>query len=401
MRIAIIGAGVAGVTSAYFLARQGHEVVVLDSQHRAGSGTSYGNGGQLSYSYVEPMASPGLLPKLPKIMLGLDPAYVMTRLFDLQLMRWGVRFLGNCTETRFKANAERLFDLAVHSKAVLHGILQECTLDFDYSRTGKLVLYPDQAGLDHAAETIDLKRGFGIEQARLTRDECIAREPALAEFQGDFAGGLFASGDEAGDAGQFCRELMSHSREQFGVTVKSDLRVLKIVREGDRVVNLETSDGLFEADHYVLATGPAAVELGATAGLKLPIYPIKGYSITLPADAGAPSVNVTHVGHKVVFCKLGDRMRIAGFAEFARNDHDLVYDRIRVLAKLSEELFPKACDYTGALNGWAGERPMTPNGLPIVGPTPLRNLSLNVGHGMFGWTLSCGASERLARDMPA
>lgn len=399
MRIAVIGAGVAGVTSAYFLARQGHEVVVLDSQHRAGSGTSYGNGGQLSYSYVEPMASPGLLPKLPKIIMGQDPAYVMTRLFDLRLMCWGVKFLRNCTEARFRANAEKLFDLAVHSKAVLHGILQECTLDFDYSRTGKMVLYPDATALDHAAESIEIKQQFGIEQQRLSRDECIAREPALADFHGTFAGGLFAAGDEAGDAGQFCRELMSHSRENLGVTVKSDFRVLKIVRDGERVASLETSDGLFEADHYLLATGPAAVGLGATAGLRLPIYPIKGYSITLPVAEAPPSINVTHVGHKVVFCKLGDRMRIAGFAEFARDDHNLIYDRIRVLAALSREIFPKACDYGSALNGWAGERPMTPNGLPIVGPSPLRNLSLNVGHGMFGWTLSCGASERLAQQI--
>jgi D-amino-acid dehydrogenase len=400
MRIAVIGAGVAGVTSAYFLARQGHEVVVLDSQHRAGSGTSYGNGGQLSYSYVEPMASPGLLPKLPKIIMGQDPAYVMTRLFDLRLMCWGVKFLGNCTEARFRTNAEKLFDLAVHSKTVLHGILQECTLDFDYSRTGKMVLYPDAAALDHAAESLEMKQRFGIEQERLSRDECIAREPALADFHGAFAGGLFAAGDEAGDAGQFCRELMSHSRENLGVRVKSDFRVLKIVRDGDRIANLETSDGLFEADHYLLATGPAAVGLGATAGLRLPIYPIKGYSITLPVAEAPPVINVTHVGHKVVFCKLGDRMRIAGFAEFARDDHNLIYDRIRVLAALAQEIFPKACDYEGALNGWAGERPMTPNGLPIVGPSPLKNLSLNVGHGMFGWTLSCGASERLARQLP-
>lgn len=400
MRIAVIGAGVAGVTSAYFLARLGHEVVVLDSQHRAGSGTSYGNGGQLSYSYVEPMASPGLLPKLPGIVLGLDPAYVMTRLFDLRLMCWGARFLRNCTEARFRANAEKLFGLAVHSKAVLHGILQECALDFDYTRTGKLVLYPDDAGLDHAAESLAMKQRFGIEQQRLSRDECIAREPALADFHGTFAGGLFAAGDEAGDAGQFCRELMSHSREHLGVTVKSDFRVLKIVRGGDRVARLETSDGLFEADHYLLAAGPAAVDLAATAELRLPIYPIKGYSITLPTADAPPSVNITHVGHKVVFCKLGDRMRIAGFAEFARDDHNLIYDRIRVLAALSREIFPKACDYGGALNGWAGERPMTPNGLPIVGPSPLKNLSLNVGHGMFGWTLSCGASERLARELP-
>ena len=399
MRIAVIGAGVAGATSAYYLARLGHEVVVLDNQHQAGFGTSFANGGQLSYSYVEPMASAALVPKLPKIVIGLDPAYVMTRLVDIQLLFWGVKFLGNCTDARFKANSARLFELAVRSKAALHGILQDCPLSFDYSRTGKLVLFPDEAALDRAAKSVDLKRGFGIRQERLDRAQCVAREPALADFHGTYAGGLFADGDEAGDAGQFCRALLAHCRDRLGVTIRNDFQVLRIVREGDRVAQLQTSDGLYAADHYVLAAGPAAVALGRTAGLRLPIYPIKGYSITLPAEAGAPSVNITHVGHKVVFCKLGQRVRVAGFAEFAREDRALVYDRIRALAAVSRQLFPSACDYDAALNGWAGERPMTPDGLPIVGPSKLRNLSLNVGHGMFGWTLSCGAGERLAQEI--
>ena len=401
MRIAVIGAGIAGATSAYYLARDGHEVIVLDNQHDAGFGTSFANGGQLSYSYVEPMASPTLLPKLPKIIMGLDPAYVMTRLFDLRLMVWGAQFLVNCSEARFAANSRKLFELAVRSKAALHAILQECSLTFDYSRTGKLVLYPDEAGLDHAARSIDLKHEFGIRQEKLSRARCLEVEPALADFHGTFAGGLFADGDEAGDAGQFCRGLLAYCRSRLGVAVRNDFQVLRVVREGDRVAHLQTSDGLFRADHYVLAAGPAAVDLGRTAGLRLPIYPIKGYSITLPAEAAAPRVSITHVGHKVVFCKLGGRMRVAGFAEFARENRAVVYDRIRALATLSERLFPGACDYGAALNGWAGERPMTPDGLPIVGPTRLGNLSLNVGHGMFGWTLSCGASQRLAQGLSA
>jgi D-amino-acid dehydrogenase len=399
MRIAVIGAGVAGATSAYYLARAGHEVIILDNQHQAGFGTSFANGGQLSYSYVEPMASPDLLPKLPKIVMGLDPAYVMTRLFDIQLMFWGAKFLRQCSAAQYASNSRKLFELAVQSKAALHRLLAECPLDFDYSRTGKLVLYPDEASLDRAARSIEIKRAFQIRQEKLTRAECLAREPALAGFDGDYAGGLFAEGDEAGDAGKFCRALLAQCRSRLGVTVRNDFQVLRIVREGDRVTHLQTSDGLFHADHFVLAAGPAAVDLGRTAGLRLPIYPIKGYSITLPVEAAAPSVSITHVGHKVVFCKLGDRMRVAGFAEFARENRALVYDRIRALATLSERLFPGACDYGSALNGWAGERPMTPDGLPIVGPSKLNNLSLNVGHGMFGWTLSCGASERLAEGL--
>jgi D-amino-acid dehydrogenase len=396
MRITVIGAGIAGATAAYFLAQRGHAVTVLDNQHQAGAGTSFANGGQLSYSYVEPMASVSLLHKLPKIVLGLDPAYIMTRLFDLQLMIWGTRFLGNCTDARFRANSAKLFEMSVRSKAALHGILQECPLEFDYSRTGKLVLYSDEESLDHAAETIDLKRQFGIRQEKLDRAQCIEREPALADFHGDFVGGLFADGDEAGDAGQFCRALLAFCHDRLGVTIRNGFQVLRIVRDGDRVRHLETGDGLVEADHYVLAAGPAAVALGRTAGLRLPIYPIKGYSITLPAAEAAPSVSITHTGHKVVFCRLGGRMRVAGFAEFAREDRTLVYDRIQKLADVSKQLFPAACDYDAALNGWAGERPMTPDGLPIVGPSKLKNLSLNVGHGMFGWTLSCGASQMLA-----
>jgi len=396
MRIIIIGAGVAGVTAAYYLARAGHDVEILDNRARSGEGTSFANGGQLSYSYVEPMARPELVPKLPRIIAGLEPSYVMTRLFDLKLMRWGMQFLRNCTRSRFNRNAEAALGLSVESRDALHALLDEHDLRFDYSRTGKMVLQHSEAALDHAAEMIAMKRAAGVEQRRLSREECIALDPSLESYGADFAGAVYAPGDEAGDAGAFCRALMAVCENQLGVRKHTGVQVRRIVRENGAVSGLDTSEGQMGADHYVLATGPEAEPLARTAGLNLPIYPIKGFSITLPARQGAPAINITDASNKVVFCRLGDRFRVAGFAEFARGDKRVVEARIRKLTSLARQLLPDAADYEAEPHGWAGERPMTPNGLPLVGPSRIDRLSVSVGHGMFGWTYSCGAGKRLA-----
>ncbi len=396
MRIIIIGAGVAGVTAAYYLARAGHDVEILDNHARSGEGTSFANGGQLSYSYVEPMARPDLLPKLPRIIAGLEPAYVMTRLFDVKLMNWGLRFLRNCTSSRFARNARAALSLSVESRDALHAMLAEHDVKFDYSRTGKLVLHQSEAALDHAAAVIPMKQAAGVEQRRLSREECISLDPALARYGTDFAGGVYAPGDEAGDAGRFCRALMAVCENELGVHTHTGVQVNRIVRRDGAVAGLETSAGRLEADHYVLAAGPDAEPLGRTAGLSLPIYPIKGFSITLPARQGAPVVNITDAANKMVFCRLGERFRVAGFAEFARGDRRVVEARIAKLTETARRLLPEAADYTAEPHGWAGERPMTPDGLPLVGPTRVARLSVSVGHGMFGWTYSCGAGKRLA-----
>jgi D-amino-acid dehydrogenase len=399
MRITVIGAGLAGVTAAYYLARAGHDVEILDNRADAGAGTSFANGGQLSYSYVEPMARPELLPKLPRIMLGLDPAYVMTRIFDVRLMRWGLSFLRECTAPRFLANTKAALALSVASRDALHRLLDEHDLRFDHARTGKLVLYPSRSALDHAAEVMPLKAGFGIVQQKLTRAQCLEIEPALATYGGEMAGGIFAPGDEAGDAAMFCRALSAVCEANYGVRVHRNVQVSRIIARAGRTAGLDTSAGFLEAEHVVLAAGPDAAALGKTAGLSLPIYPIKGFSITLPRRAGAPRLSITDAANKVVFCVLGERLRIAGFAEFARGNTSVVAERIARLTELSAHLLPEAADYSAAPNGWAGERPMTPNGLPIVGPTRIDGLSVSVGHGMFGWTFSCGAGERLAAQI--
>jgi len=396
MRIIIIGAGVAGVTAAYYLARAGHDVEILDNHARSGEGTSFANGGQLSYSYVEPMARPDLLPKLPRIIAGLEPSYIMTRLFDWKLMRWGAQFLRNCTRARFQRNAKAALSLSVESRDALHALLAEHNLSFDYSRTGKLVLHQSAAALDHAAALIPMKREAGVEQRRLSREECLSLDPALEAYGADFAGGVYAPGDEAGDAGRFCRALMAVCENELGVRKHTGVQVHRIVRENGAISGLETSQGRLEADHYVLAAGPDAEPLGRSAGLRLPIYPIKGFSITLPARQGAPAVNITDAPNKMVFCRLGDRFRVAGFAEFARGDKRVVEARIHRLTETARRLLPDAADYTAEPHGWAGERPMTPDGLPLVGPTRIARLSVSVGHGMFGWTYSCGAGKRLA-----
>ena len=298
--------------------------------------------------------------------------------------------------SRFERNARAALALSVESRDALHALLAEHGLKFDYSRTGKLVLHGSEHALDQAAEAIPMKREAGVEQHRLSREACIALDPALAAYGQDFAGGVYAQGDEAGDAGRFCRALMDVCENELGVRTHTGVQVRRIVRDNGSISGLDTSEGQMGADHYVLAAGPDAEALGRTAGLHLPIYPIKGFSITLPARQGAPAVNITDAANKMVFCRLGERFRVAGFAEFARGDKRVVEARIKKLTEIARQLLPDAADYDAEPHGWAGERPMTPDGLPLVGPTRIDRLSLSVGHGMFGWTFSCGAGKRLA-----
>ncbi|HWA47901.1 MAG TPA: FAD-dependent oxidoreductase, partial [Dongiaceae bacterium] len=311
MRIIVVGGGVIGVTSAYWLRLAGHEVELIEQEHEAGRGISAGNGGQLSYAYVEPLAGPDLWAKFPAILLGLDSAVRIRPRLAKDALTWAVSFLAHCFGPQQRATLTDLLRLAGESRAAMAELLADAPLEFDYAARGKLILYRDQQSLDVAGGLAEIKRAHGFKLEILDRARCLALDPALGHYGNGFAGGVYAPEDSSGDCGKFSRALLAHLKDRMGVEAHTSTRVVRLnVRDG-RVVGVDLDTGTRNADAVVLANGIDAPRLAATVGLDLPIQPVKGYSITAPARASAPQVSLTDRAEKIVFARLGDRLRAA------------------------------------------------------------------------------------------
>jgi D-amino-acid dehydrogenase len=399
MRIIVIGAGIIGLATAWCLVRDGHEVTVVDRHDGVGLGTSFANGAQLSYSYVAPLADPSVWGQLPKFLTDPHSPVQFRPGFDPFQYRWLLQFLAACNERQANETIDRLGELASLSRQVLHGSPELMAADFKWSATGKLVVYGSAKSLSGAARQAEQQAASGVEKRVLTLEECLELEPALASIRQRLVGGVFAPGDETADAYLLCRELErlmaamnTPPRMLYGTTVS------RLVRQGSAIRCVETSRGRLEADLYVLAAGIGAREIGATAGLDLPIYPIKGYSLSVPVanEAAAPRVSVTDAARKIVFARLGDTLRLAGAADVVGHSLDIDVRRTDQLIADAQADFPEAADWQ-ASKLWAGLRPATPTGQPIIGPTRLDNLLLNVGHGALGFTLALGSAKRIAQ----
>jgi D-amino-acid dehydrogenase len=400
MRIIIIGGGIIGASSAYWLAKAGHEIELIEQEPEGGHGVSAGNGGQLSYAYVEPLAGPDLWAKFPAILLGLDSAVTIRPNFSRDALAWTARFLGQCFGPRQRATLTDLLTLAAESRAAMAELLRDAPLDFDHGTRGKLILYRDQAALDGAGALAEIKRAHGFKIEILDRARCIALDPALGSYGNAFAGGVYAPEDESGDCGKFTRALLAHLKARHGLELHTNTRVLRINHDGARVTGVDLTNGTRGADAVVLAAGIDAPRLAATLGLDLPIQPVKGYSVTAPARATAPQVSLTDRSEKIVFARLGDRLRAAAFADLDGWSPAVKPARAAQLLTLVRRLFPDAADWERAEPVWAGQRPMTPSGRPLIGACHVPGLYLNAGHGGLGWTLACGAAKRLAREIP-
>jgi D-amino-acid dehydrogenase len=396
MRIIVIGGGVIGVTSAYWLRLAGHDVALIEQDVEAGRGVSAGNGGQLSYAYVEPLAGPDLWTKFPAILLGLDSAVRMRPDLSRDSIRWGLSFLRHCVGARQSESLKELLMLASESHRALAELLSDVPLQFDYAAAGRLILYRDAESLDGAGRLAEIKRQYGFRIEILDRGRCLALDPALERYGNPFAGGVYAPEDAAGDCAKFTRTLYEHLRDAMGVETHSSTRVTHLKTMGGRVagVELDTEERL--ADAVVLANGIDAPRLAATVGLNLPIEPVKGYSITAPARPEAPTVSLTDRAEKIVFARLGSRLRAAAFADLDGWSPAINPKRAQQLLALARRLFPMAADWSQAEPVWAGQRPMTPSGVPLIGASGVPGLYLNAGHGGLGWTLACGAAKRLA-----
>ena len=398
-RIVVIGGGVIGVTTAVSLARRGAQVMLIERANSLAEGASARNGGQLSYCYTDALPTASLLRDLPRLAAGLDPAFRIHANASPRFLGWIARFLMNCTASRWAANTLAVLRLALQSRAAMAMLRQRHpALEFKHSASGKVHLYDDPAKLLGARSAMQIKSPFGCEQRILSFDELIAIEPALAASRPGIVGAVYSPLDEAGDSCQFTQTLAALSSREDGLDVRTGVTASSFVVEKRSVRALRTSAGEIEADRFVLAAGCASPALARTAGFTLPVHPMKGYSITLPATRDSPVVSITDTRAKIVFCRLQDEVRIAGMAELGGASLKVDRRRIDVLLQAARACLPKAADWSAPPAAWSGLRPMTPDSRPIVSATRLTNLFVNCGHGMLGWTLACGSAE-LAADL--
>jgi D-amino-acid dehydrogenase len=401
MHICVIGAGVVGLTTAYFLQGEGHSVVITDRFPGPGMGASGGNGAQLSYSFVAPLADASIPFKLPGLLLSRHAPLRIHPRADLTQLRWALRFLGHANQRAARETTEALLKLAELSRDFIEPLIEGERIDCDFTRGGKLVVYPDSASLEAARTQLTYQAALGTRgQAVLSAAQCAEREPAVAGYVGRIAGGVWTPREAAADCGAFCDQL-ARLLVQRGAEIHYNRPVKRIDRADGSVRALVTDAGSLRADADVLAAGDAAAALGKTAGLELPILPLKGYSITVRPEKGArlPRCSITDIRRKIVFAPLGDAVRVAGFVEIGNDDTTIPPSRISALMEATREVLGYAV-IDGDLRPWAGLRPATPSGRPIIGRTPLANLFLNVGHGALGWTLAAG-SARLVCDAVA
>ncbi len=398
MKVLILGAGVVGVTSAWYLARAGHEVEVVDRQPGAGLETSFANAGQLSFGYSSPWAAPGIPLKAIKWMFMQHSPLVVRPRLDPAQWSWLLQMLKNCTESAYQTNKSRMVRVSDYSRAALADLREETGIAYDGLQRGTLQLFRTQYQMDHSADDVRILTESGVPCALLDRDACVAVEPALARVKDKFVGGLHTPEDETGDAHMFTQRLAALCTEK-GVRFHYGTAIKRLLVEGGDIAGVETSAGVMKADRYLMALGSFSPKLLAPLGLKIPVYPVKGYSITAPiADStAAPASTVMDETYKIAITRLGDRIRVGGTAEIAGYDTTLHEERKKTLLHSVQDLYPQGGHYEQA-KFWTGMRPMTPDGTPIIGPTKYASLFLNTGHGTLGWTMSCG-SGKLAADL--
>ena len=401
MKVLILGAGVIGVTSAYYLAKAGHEVTVLDRQPGPGLETSFANAGEISPGYAAPWAGPGIPLKAVRWLLMRDGPLVIRPMLELGMWQWGLRLLANCTVAAYALNKSRMVRLAEYSRDRMIELRADTGIAYDGRQQGTLQLFRTRRQLDHVHADIAVLRQYGVPHEVLDEAGCITAEPGLATARVGFAGGLRLPNDETGDCWLFTDRLAALAAD-LGVSFRYDTSVTGLDAEGDAVRGVVTNAGRFSADAYIVALGSYSPLLLRPLGIDLPIYPIKGYSITVPIiDVSvAPVSTLMDETYKVATTRLGDRIRVGGTAEIAGYDTTLRPHRRGPLDRSLGDLFPQAGDLSRA-TFWSGLRPMTPDGTPVLGRAPRhRNLYLNTGHGTLGWTMAAG-SGRVMADLVA
>ena len=396
MKIVVLGAGVIGVTSAWYLAQAGHEVTVIDRQPAPALETSFANAGEISPGYASPWAGPGIPTKALKWLFMEHAPLIVQPKPDWAKIGWMARMLMNCTADAYAVNKSRMVRLAEYSRDCLVQLRADTGITYDERSQGTLQLFRTEKQVAAAEKDIAVLKADGVPFQVLDADACIAAEPGLATSRDKLAGGLRLPGDETGDCFKFTQNL-SHLAEAKGVTFRYGVSIDRLEASMGRITAVHTAEGRITADAFVLALGSYSPMLVQEFGIKLPVYPVKGYSITVPIvdEARAPVSTVMDETYKIAITRLGDRIRVGGMAEIAGFDHSLKAERQATLTHSVEDLFGGAGDQSRA-SFWTGLRPMTPDGTPILGRSPIENLFLNTGHGTLGWTMAAGSGRVLA-----
>ena len=392
MKVIVLGAGVVGTTTAYYLSEKGNEVTVIDRRDGPGLETSFANGGQISASHVTPWAHKGVIAQIFK-WLGQEDAPLLIRpRLDRQMLKWGVRFLANCTDKRTARNIERRLRVALFSRSELSRLRESLSLDYDQGSHGIIHFYRDQKSLDNAVKMAEWMQQFGLNLRILDRPALIEKEPALTAMGEALLAGSFTCDDESGDAYKFTCAMADQALSN-GATFKYGHSIERLECQGRRLTGIVTDQGRFTADAYVLSLGSYSPLVLKGLKLDLPIYPCKGYSLTFDVSglATAPVTSLIDDAHKMVYSRLGNRLRVAGTAELNGYNLDIAPMRKQKIRQEACHLFPhlETAPVSGA---WAGLRPVTPDSVPIIGPSPYENLFLNTGHGTLGWTMACGSA---------
>lgn len=402
MKVIVVGAGIVGLSTAYWLARDGHAVHVIEQNRDVGEGASYANGGQLSYHYVAPFASPGVLARMPGWLVRPDSPIKFRLPTDLGELAWMIRFLMACTDERSRNTTRTLLALAEFSRSALTAMIEQHPLEFSHRANGKIVFYSTRASFENAKCQHAIQAEFGSRQSVVTRDECFDLEPALKPASSRLSGAIYTPSEEVGDCKLLCEELQRVlEAPPYGVKFHLGKTVKSILRNDRSISGLLLDNQTVDADQYVICAGYASRRLLQPLGIALPLLPLKGYSISAPVlnQQAAPQKSITDYENRVVFARIGSILRAAGFAELSSRIASIDRKRIAFLERSVAALFPGATTMD-KVEAWSGSRPATPTSVPVIGATPFRNLLVNVGQGALGFTLGAG-SGRLISDIIA
>jgi D-amino-acid dehydrogenase len=396
LNIIVLGSGVVGTTAAYYLAKAGHQVTVIDRQPAAAMETSFANAGEVSSGHAAPWAAPGIPLRALRWMFKEHSPLRVTARRDPYMWRWLFQMLMNCNEKRYAVNKSRMVRLAEYSRDCLIQLRLDTGIAYDERRLGTLQIFRDRAQVDAAAKDMRILDQYGVPYQLLDQAGCERAEPALANARQHYVGGLRLPDDETGDCFKFTQALAELAKG-LGVRFRYNVDILRLAQEGGRIGAVVTSTGELKADAFVLALGSYSPIMLRQVGLKIPVYPVKGYSLTLPVTdpQGAPESTVVDETYKVALTRLGERIRVAGTAEVCGYDLSLPEARKGPLLKSLGDLFPHGGDLAQA-SYWCGLRPMTPDGTPVIGATSYPNLFLDTGHGTLGWTMACGSGRVIA-----